>query len=135
MNLISLRTLALAGAALTLAACSSEPSDWKPGEKVSLDQIEPGTRPTGLQTPGGNAETTEAVHVDHVGGHSTEVEAGHALGVTAPDEAVNEAVTGGERDEASAESAMSANAEEGMRQRGKMDDAGKSSIEAAPKGR
>lgn len=47
MNLISTRVLALATAALALASCSSEPSDWRPDEKVSLDMIAPGTRPTG----------------------------------------------------------------------------------------
>lgn len=35
--------LALAASA-TLAACSSEPSDWRPDDKVSLDQVAPGTR-------------------------------------------------------------------------------------------
>ena len=33
-------------AALLLAACSSEPSDWRADNKVSLDVIPPGTRPT-----------------------------------------------------------------------------------------
>lgn len=35
--------LALA-TALTLNACSSEPSDWRPDEKVSIDMVPPGTR-------------------------------------------------------------------------------------------
>lgn len=35
--------LALA-TALTLNACSSEPSDWRPDEKVSVDLVPPGTR-------------------------------------------------------------------------------------------
>ena len=35
--------LALA-AALALNACSSEPSDWRPDEKVSDDLVPPGTR-------------------------------------------------------------------------------------------
>jgi len=37
--------LLLAPAALLfLASCSSEPSDWRPEQKVSLDVIPPGTR-------------------------------------------------------------------------------------------
>lgn len=35
---------ALAVAALSLAACSSEPSDWRPDKKVSVDLVEPGSR-------------------------------------------------------------------------------------------
>jgi len=34
----------LALATLALNACSSEPSDWRPDKKVSLDMIAPGTR-------------------------------------------------------------------------------------------
>jgi hypothetical protein len=33
-------------AVLLLASCSSEPSDWRPENKVSLDMIPPGTRPS-----------------------------------------------------------------------------------------
>ena len=37
----------LAPAAIVLlASCSSEPSDWRPDKKVSLDLVAPGTRPT-----------------------------------------------------------------------------------------
>ncbi len=37
--------LLLAPAALLfLASCSSEPSDWRPEQKVSVDQVPPGTR-------------------------------------------------------------------------------------------
>jgi hypothetical protein len=38
--------LLLPVAVLALASCSSEPSDWRPDKKVSLDMIPPGTRPT-----------------------------------------------------------------------------------------
>jgi hypothetical protein len=39
--------LLLAPAALLfLASCSSEPSDWRPDQKVSVDIIPPGTRPS-----------------------------------------------------------------------------------------
>lgn len=31
---------------LLFASCSSEPSDWRPENKVSLDMIPPGTRPS-----------------------------------------------------------------------------------------
>jgi hypothetical protein len=33
-------------AVVLLASCSSEPSDWRPDKKVSLDMVEPGTRPS-----------------------------------------------------------------------------------------
>jgi hypothetical protein len=37
--------LLLASAALLFfASCSSEPSDWRPEQKVSLDTVDPGTR-------------------------------------------------------------------------------------------
>ena len=39
-------TLLLALATVALASCSAEPSDWRPNEKVSIDVIAPGTRPT-----------------------------------------------------------------------------------------
>ncbi|RSK43711.1 hypothetical protein [Hymenobacter rigui] len=35
---------ALAVATLALNACSSEPSDWRPDKKVSVDTVEPGSR-------------------------------------------------------------------------------------------
>jgi hypothetical protein len=31
-------------AVVLLASCSSEPSDWRPENKVSVDMVEPGTR-------------------------------------------------------------------------------------------
>ncbi len=33
-------------AVLLFASCSSEPSDWRPENKVSLDMVPPGTRPS-----------------------------------------------------------------------------------------
>ena len=36
------------GAAALLASCSSEPSDFRPGKKVSTDVVYAGGRPTGL---------------------------------------------------------------------------------------
>ncbi len=44
MKFCTPRLLALAAAALALNACSTEPSDWRPDEKVSLDMVAPGTR-------------------------------------------------------------------------------------------
>lgn len=38
--------LALAAIALIFTACSAEPSDWRPDQKVSHDMVEPGTRST-----------------------------------------------------------------------------------------
>jgi hypothetical protein len=38
--------LAPVAAVVLLASCSSEPSDWRPENKVSDDMIEPGTRPS-----------------------------------------------------------------------------------------
>ena len=40
------RLLAFAATALVFTACSSEPSDWRPDQKVSHDLVEPGTRST-----------------------------------------------------------------------------------------
>jgi hypothetical protein len=39
-------TLAIVAGNLMLVACSSEPSDLRPGAKVSLDVVPPGTRTT-----------------------------------------------------------------------------------------
>jgi hypothetical protein len=39
-------TLALIAGACSLVACSSEPSDLRPGNKVSVDAVPPGTRST-----------------------------------------------------------------------------------------
>ncbi|WP_157887179.1 hypothetical protein [Hymenobacter sp. PAMC 26628] len=44
MKFLSPRLLAVATAALALNACSTEPSDWRPDEKVSVDMVAPGTR-------------------------------------------------------------------------------------------
>ena len=96
-------TLLLALATVALASCSAEPSDWRPDEKVSVDMVLPGTRATENfdgSTPNGSIENKHA-------------ETQEAEEAAAPAR--------------SAESSISANAEEGMRKRGKMTDAGKSS--------
>lgn len=51
---------ALALATLALNACSSEPSDWRPDKKVSVDMIAPGTRTTQVFDLRADAEETEA---------------------------------------------------------------------------
>ena len=102
-------SLLLALATAALASCSSEPSDWRPDEKVSLDIVAPGTRATenfDHSIPSGSIENT----------HSPLMEAAEA-----------EATGNTAKPVPSAESAISANAEEGMRKRGKLNDAGKSS--------
>ena len=102
-------TLLLALATATLASCSAEPSDWRPDEKVSTDVIAPGTRPTenfDHSVPNGSIENANSPLIK-----AAEAEAGGENVAKVP----------------SAESAISANAEEGMRKRGKLNDAGKSS--------
>ena len=110
MKLTSTLLLAISAATLALTSCSSEPSDWRPDEKVSLDMVAPGTRNDenyDHSVPNGSIENT----------HSP----------------LMEAAKGGNQDPATAttqvtpQSATSANAEEGMIKRGKMNDAGKSS--------
>ena len=104
MKLTYTLLLALATASLALTSCSSEPSDWRPDEKVSLDVVEPGTRAS---------ENHDQYPTDDPNRTSDDVKGPAAtavLGTPIP----------------SAASAISANAEEGMRKRGKMNDAGKS---------
>jgi hypothetical protein len=69
---------AFALATLALNACSSEPSDWRPENKVSLDQVAPGTRESDNfdqhtaaapnQAKGGAIEAPISSHVDLEGG-------------------------------------------------------------------
>ncbi|MBC8085448.1 MAG: hypothetical protein H7Z21_19790 [Hymenobacter sp.] len=54
---------ALAVAALSLAACSSEPSDWRADKKVSVDMVEPGSR-----SSDNFDQHTEAAADQHKGG-------------------------------------------------------------------
>lgn len=49
---------ALALATLALNACSSEPSDWRPDKKVSVDMVEPGSR----SSDNFDQNTEEAAH-------------------------------------------------------------------------
>jgi hypothetical protein len=110
MKLTSTLLLAVATATLALTSCSSEPSDWRPEEKVSLDKVAPGTRNSenfSGTVPNGSIENM----------HSPLIEA-------AQHENRSPATA---TPHVPAEGAMSANAEEGMRKRGLVHDAGKSS--------
>ena len=104
MKLTPTLLLAVATASLALASCSSEPSDWRPDQKVSVDMVEPGTRPTDNYDhvlPSGSVENQES---------DVAKAARDAQAPPAP----------------SAASAITANAEEGLRKRGQLHDAGKS---------
>ena len=109
MKLTSTLLLAVATASLALTSCSSEPSDWRPDEKVSTDMVAPGTR---------NSENFSGT----VPNRSIE-NANSPLIEAAAAENRNPAT---ETHRVSAEQAMSANAEQGMRKRGLLNDAGKS---------
>lgn len=52
---------ALALATLALGSCSSEPSDWRPDKKVSVDMVAPGSRSDE------NYDQTD-LHDNHMGG-------------------------------------------------------------------
>jgi hypothetical protein len=84
---------ALALATLTLNACSSEPSDWRPDKKVSVDMVAPGTRSDEFYDANTAEEPNQAK-----GGAITEPISSHA--------------TLDARPKPSAEQATSANAEE-----------------------
>ena len=111
MKLNTTLLLAVAAATLALTSCSSEPSDWRPDQKVSVDLVAPGTRDSenfDHSVPNGSIENANSPLIQ-----AAEAEAKAAGTNTKP--------------APSAESAISANAEESMRKRGKMNNAGKSS--------
>ncbi|GAA4036870.1 hypothetical protein GCM10022409_22230 [Hymenobacter glaciei] len=108
MKLTSTLLLAVTAAALALTSCSSEPSDWRPDEKVSADLVAPGTRDTenfSHTVPNGSIEDVNSPLIQAAQAEAHGTNTAHVP---------------------SAESAISANAEEGMRKRGKLNDAGKS---------
>lgn len=109
MKLTSTLLLAVSAATLALTSCSSEPSDWRPEEKVSLDQVAPGTR---------NDE-----NFDHSVPNGSIENANSPL-IKAAEAENQDPATATKR--VAPESAISANAEEGMRKRGQLHDAGKS---------
>lgn len=127
MKFTTARLLALAGAVIALNACSSEPSDWRPDNKVSVDMVDPGHR----------TSDNFDLDVEHGHGHNHDANgeamheegAGHAVDShgenTAEKHADHMHAPGGPGAPA-AEAAISANAEEGMRKRGEMHDQGKS---------
>jgi hypothetical protein len=87
----------LASLALSMTACSSEPSDWRPDKKVSLDQVAPGSRSSDNFDQGTDYETNQA------------------KGAAIP-KPLNSALEGVDRrGKPSAEGSISANAEEAMR--------------------
>lgn len=86
---------ALALAALSLSACSSEPSDWRPENKVSLDMVAPGTRMSDNFD-----QHTEATSSQHKGGAIAEPISSH--------------VTLEKQEKPSAQHATSANAEKDL---------------------
>ena len=109
MKLTSTLLLALAATSLALASCSSEPSDWRPDAKVSLDVVAPGTRDTqdyDHTVPNGSIENVNSPVMQE----AIAKQKGYAVAKPVP----------------SAASAISANAEEGMRKRGQLHDEGKS---------
>lgn len=108
MKLTSTLLLAVSAATLALTSCSSEPSDWRPDEKVSTDVVAPGTRDDenfDHSVPNGSIENA----------NSPLIKAAEEGGTTMGTKKITP------------ESAISANAEEGMRKRGQLQDAGKSS--------
>jgi hypothetical protein len=109
MKLTHTLLLALATASLALSSCSSEPSDWRPDDKVSLDMVAPGTR------------------VSDNFDQNTDYAPNQAKGgaITKP---ISSAADLDQRPSPKPGSTISANAEEGMRKRGKMNDAGKSTL-------
>ena len=100
--------LAAAAAALALTSCSAEPSDWRPDDKVSLDMVAPGARVTD------NFDQNTAYAPNQAKGAA----------ITKP---ISSSADLDARPKPSAKAAMTANAEEGLRKRGKLNDAGKSS--------
>ena len=110
MKLNTTLLLAVAAATLALTSCSSEPSDWRPDQKVSVDLVAPGTR--------------DSENFDHSVPNGSIENANSPLILAAEAEA--KAAGTNTKPAPSAESAISANAGEGMRKRGKMNNAGKS---------
>ena len=115
MKLTHTLLLAAAAASLALTSCSSEPSDWRPDDKVSLDMIAPGTRPSD------NFDQNTVYAPNQAKGGA----------ITKP---ISSEADLDQRPQPKAESAITENAEEGLRKRGEMNDAGKSTQEADTSG-
>ena len=100
----STQLLALAAALLTLNACSSEPSDWRPDQKVSSDMVAPGTR-----ISDNFDQNTESAPNQAKGG-----------AITKP---ISSSADIDQRPAPTAEAAMSANSEQVLRSKSKADGA------------
>lgn len=81
----------LLGAVALLASCSSEPSDFRPGKKVSVDAVYAGGRQTGLYP---SADRADGGHL--VEGHGTAHGEGHMQGEIHDADASEAATTGAE---------------------------------------
>ena len=93
---------------IALRTCPVPPaSDWRPDDKVSVDMVAPGTRVSD------NFDQNTAYAPNQAKGAA----------ITKP---ISSSADLDQRPAPSAESAITANAEEGMRKRGKLHDAGKS---------
>ena len=96
-----LTTLLGAAALLGLGACSSEPSDFRPNSKVSVDAVAAGTRPTGLypsedRVDGATAEGHGSAHGEgHMQGEAHDADASEtrATGAEVQKSAVGEPAT------------------------------------------
>jgi len=112
----------LALATLALNACSSEPSDYRPDKKVSVDMVSPGTRSDENFHPGTAEEPNQAK-----GGAIADPISDNSTAVDETDVDV--------RNKPSAEKAMSANAEEVERTKAGSDAAKlDAEVHAMPKG-
>ncbi len=92
------------GALALLASCSSEPSDFRPGKKVSVDAVYAGGRPTGLypSNDAPNASHRDAAnhgaagHGEHAEGQGSAHGDGHTDGEIHHEDASEAAATGSE---------------------------------------
>ncbi len=114
---------ALALATLALNACSSEPSDWRPDKKVSLDLVAPGTRADenfGPETQGA-ADLVDGNHAESVNPHMPSQAKGAAIeepissGVTLDEPNQSKRVTAEEARTANAPDAAQTNSREAIR--------------------
>ncbi len=90
------------GALALMASCSSEPSDFRPGQKVSVDAVSAGGRKTGIypsaDRPGaaGHAAHGEGHGEAHGEGHGEAHGEGHTDGEMHDADASGAAATGSE---------------------------------------
>jgi hypothetical protein len=82
------------GALALMASCSSEPSDFRPGQKVSVDAVSAGGRKTGIY-PSDDRPGAEG-HAAHAEGHGEAHGEGHTDGEMHDADAGGAAATGSE---------------------------------------